>query len=566
VLGCAGMAPPRLWLSFLLGMAVVAGCPRRFDPRASEIHSNNPEAEADYRSAHRKWQEGDVAGAAEAFKLFLDKHSGNPSEPLLALARFQLGLCEYRRGDFDEARRLLAPYSAQIVEGEDATELHAVLADLYGRADQPGEALHEYELFYRSPHVRPLEQVYIRTQVAPLLSRLPAAEQRSLRSRFGIESPAMSPSSDSRRVIVGLALPLSGKDRPLGERVLRGALWGAQMLGPRREAASIVDLRVRDSSGAGAAAAVAELQREGAQAIVGSPVRTEAATLAAEAERRGLVALHLTTVAATAGSSGRSFQLLRSNEARAESLAQHLSTAGPDSVAVLAPATTYGQTMTRAFIAALGNAAPSVKVVAQLTFAPNATTFTAQARQILDLRPQAVFVPAAAGQLELIAAQLAAVGALATYRVERRESEPPVRLLLSSAEGMGERLLKNAGRYLQGAVLAPIATGGAGGSDQGRFQGYAQDGGGEPGALDALGYDAVQLVRAAWSAACNSASEPAIDAGCTTDQLSAGLRKGSLEGATGPIGFDAAGQRSGPAWLFRVDGDALKPLDGRARR
>ncbi len=81
------MAPPRLWLSFLLGVLVVAGCPRRFDPRAAEIHSNNPEAEADYRSAHRKWQDGDLPGAASALKQFFENHSSDPAEPLLPLAR-----------------------------------------------------------------------------------------------------------------------------------------------------------------------------------------------------------------------------------------------------------------------------------------------------------------------------------------------------------------------------------------------------------------------------------------------------------------------------------------------
>ena len=44
-------------------------------------------------------------------------------------ARFELGLSEYRRGEMDEAFRLLAPFSTQSVDGEEATELHAVLAE-----------------------------------------------------------------------------------------------------------------------------------------------------------------------------------------------------------------------------------------------------------------------------------------------------------------------------------------------------------------------------------------------------------------------------------------------------
>jgi ABC-type branched-subunit amino acid transport system substrate-binding protein len=200
-----------------------------------------------------------------------------------------------------------------------------------------------------------------------------------------------------------------------------------------------------------------------------------------------------------------------------------------------------------------------VKVLGELSFAANATTFLAPAQKILELQPQAVFVPATAAQLELIAAQLAASGALQTYRVEKRDTEPPVRLLLSSAEGMGERLIKNAGRYLQGAVLAPIAPGNApvgNPGERGRFFGYADDGGGEPLALDALGYDAVQLLRAAFASACPEGGEA-----CTAEALVAALRKSSLEGTTGPVSFDAAGQRGGPAWLLRVEPSGrLQPL------
>lgn len=596
------MAPPRLWLSFLLGMLVVTGCPRRFDPRAAQLeslHSNNPEAEADYRTAHRKWQDGDLPAASAAVRLFLDKYGANQSEPLLPLAhlldarvarglgeldrarellrpllqppsspaiselaRFELGLVEYHRADYAEARQLLAPFSGQIVEGDDATELHAVLADLYRRLDQLGDAVREYELFYRSPRVRPLEQAYIRTQVTALLPRVSPNEQRDLRARFGIEGAAAAASGGagaSPRIVVGMVLPLSGKERALGERVLRGALWAAQSLGPRRgestAARAEVDLRVRDtgSSAAGVAALVAELQREGAVAIIGSPAKAEAAAITAETERRGLLSLSL-GAGAGEGAGSRSLHLLRSNEARADSLAQYLKSgvSGPpiNTVAVLAPATPYGQSMTRAFVAAL--AGSRIQVVAQLSFPANATTFTAQARQLLDLAPQAVFVPATAAQLELVAAQLAAVGALATYRVEKRENEPPVRLLLSSAEGMGERLLKNVGRYLQGAVLAPIAPGGvAVAGDSSRWSRYAEDGGSDPGALDALGYDAVALLRAAGACAAGP---------CTADQLAASLRSSSLDGATGPLSFDAAGQRSGAAWLLRVEGSALRPI------
>src|SRR5262249_39356086 len=121
----------------------------------------------------------------------------------------------------------------------------------------------------------------------------------------------------------------------------------------------------------------------------------------------------------------------------------------------------------------------------------------------------------------------------------------------------------------QGAVLSPIAAGGAPvGTGASRFTGYVQDGGvnassSEPGALDALGYDAVQLLRAAWSSACPggaSGQSGSSEGPFTGAQINAALKKVAFDGASGPITFDVTGQRSGPAWLLRVEGSALRPV------
>ena len=71
-------------------------------------------------------------------------------------------------------------------------------------------------------------------------------------------------------------------------------------------------------------------------------------------------------------------------------MATQLRSAGLTSVAVLAPATPYGQSMTRAFVEAL--AGSSVQVLGQLSFPANATTFTAPAKQLIELGPQALFI------------------------------------------------------------------------------------------------------------------------------------------------------------------------------
>ena len=590
----------------LFAALIVTGCPHKFDPRADEIRSDNPAAESDYRRAQGQLQGGDAAGAEQSLRQFHERYGPIASEPLVPLAsilqaralrglgrneearailmpltrgtapnvaekaRYELGLVQFQLGEFDEARALLTPFSGQIVDSEEATELHAALAELWRRAEQPAEALREYALFYGGVSVRALEQAYVRATVQPLIAKLPPGEQKGWLGRFGLGATAApgDPRPQNTRPIVGLAVPLSGKDRALGERVLRGALWAAEQFGAERTpgvapAGAAIDLRVRDtaSSPEGAQAAATELVAEGAQVLIGSPAKAEAAPLAAVAERSGAVLLGLgpTQPGGAAAGSARAFQLLRPNAARAETLAQKL--AGLESVAVLAPATPYGQAMTRAFLDAARRAAPPVQVVAQLTFAENATTFTTQARELLAARPAALYVPASAGQLALIAAQLAASGVLSTFKVvtplasDKDKLGPPVRLLLSSAEGMGEKLLHNAGRYLQGAVLAPVSVGGAplavGDAVQAaRWDGYKRQVGAEPGALDALGYDAVLLVRTA----CERRPS------CPPDAIAAALRALTLEGATGTLRFDAAGQRSGDAFLVRVEGSSVRPV------
>lgn len=592
------MALPRRWLSFVLVMVLVAGCPRRFDPRADEIHSQNAAAEADYRSAQRQFQARDYTAASAAVQQFGERYgAGETLLPwvrlleariaattgqlararelvtplcdssdgkLASAARFELGLLAHKMGDHALALSSLAPFSRQIIDGEEATELHAVLADCYLHEGRLREALSEFEQFYQ--RARPIEQAYVQTQVRALLPRLSPAEGNDLRSRFALTPPESAAAAGSKTdkpagLRIGIVLPLSGKDRALGERVLRGAVWAARgsHLPPGGQPAQLsIEILARDSAGSAAAAAiaVADLIREGAQALVASPVKAEGIAIAKVAAERRIPVLQLS--APSVGPAGpsaatSSFQLLFSNEERAQRLAGQLRAAGLTSVAVLAPATPYGQSMGRAFVEALKDS--TVKVLGQVSFPATTTTFTAPAKQIIELGPQALFIPATAAQLELIAGQLAALGGMATQRVEKRETEPPIRLLLSTVEGLGPRLLSSAGRYLQGAVLAPVAVAGIAllPADT-RFAGYAQDGGNEPGALDAIGFDAIETLRTACIGS-NPGTAP-----CTGDRMQASLSLVTATGTTGDIAFSPSGQRRGQPLLLRVEGPALRVL------
>lgn len=582
------------WLSFLFGAVLITGCPRRFDPRADEIHTTNADLEADYQAAVRHWKQGDLAGAENRLAALFQKHklshtdpvfglaqvlsaklarmqghpeaaaellrplaqgtapvTAEPVSPVRSVARFELGLVEHRLGSFASAERWLSPFAEEIVEGEDATELHAVLADLYRRRGDAGAALRAYGKFYASAQTNPVEQAYIRTQVQALLRQLPSSEQQVVSERFGLKLPGTATTDrPSPQVRVGLAVPLSGKDKGLGERVLRGALFASRQASaagaqtPER----MVQLSIRDTGLLHPTDAIAELVAEGAQVVIGSPVKAQSDALAKAAAAHGVP--YLTPGFVGSPPPPGTFRLLVSNEARAQALASQVRSGGFASVAVLAPATSYGQAVTKAFVEGLAGA---VEVKASLTFAPNATTFTSQGKQLIELSPHALFIASSSAQLEQIAAQLAVLGVIPTQRVEKRETEPPVRLIAAMAEGANARLFAQAGRYLQGALVAPITSAGLPvlPSTTG-FDAYTAETGAEVGALDALGGDAIHLVRKACADAV-----PATSVECDKQRLQSGLQRVSLEGATGVIQFDAQGVRRSPPLLLRVERDRL---------
>lgn len=108
-------------------------------------------------------------------------------------------------------------------------------------------------------------------------------------------------------------------------------------------------------------------------------------------------------------------------------------------------------------------------------------------------------------------------------------------------------------------MLAPLSVGRLAIAESGaaaatRWDGYAEQVGAEPGALDALGFDAVLSVRAA----CTRLRAQAPAARCTSEALAPLLRGLQTDGATGVIAFDDAGERSGPVLLVRVDGGTLR--------
>ena len=163
-------------------------------------------------------------------------------------------------------------------------------------------------------------------------------------------------------------------------------------------------------------------------------------------------------------------------------------------------------------------------------------------------RPDALLVPAAAYQLALIAPQLASSGLTAMPNVKSRTRTAR---LYATADGIGAAFLNSTGKYLQGAVLAPTFYPDLGDPQVAAFvERYHQAYGEEPGALDALAFDAVRAAKVALDHAGTVSRGPVAMA---LSHLGEG-------GLTGELAFTASGDRAGLPPLFVVDGEQVRAL------
>ena len=96
------------------------------------------------------------------------------------------------------------------------------------------------------------------------------------------------------------------------------------------------------------------------------------------------------------------------SDARARALARLAVKQGARSVAVLAPDSAYGRNMAAAFVDEARK--QGARIVADVRYPEASTTFIEPVRRVQQGSPEALFVPAPASQLQLIAPQLASSG------------------------------------------------------------------------------------------------------------------------------------------------------------
>jgi ABC-type branched-subunit amino acid transport system substrate-binding protein len=549
-----------------------------------------------------------IRGEAAAAKGILDPLASDPAVGMTA--RYFLGLAELRLGKAARAKELLQPFlsragAAAAVPANDSTvELYGALAeagaatgDLAGaialwdgyfhvareperafarmRAEQlaaqlPGEAA--WRAFGAAAQgglgravLGPKASAYLRGQNDPSGAAFVEGETARARRALGFDESGqrVGPGDPTR---VGLVLPLSGKFQPVGEAALRasilalGSVSDAPATARENVGGLAVQLVIRDTATDPdrAARGVMELTREEAViGIVGSADKRAAAAGLNEATQDGIALLTLDDQPPGAISTG--FQLIHGPEARVAELARRALKLGVREAAILGPDSASGKRLREAFRKQF--TAGGGKITVEAPDVAGGNTFSAAVAALKKASFQAVFVPDSADRLELIAPALAFADLwpqpyVAGGRNKRDRGEggtgksPRHVLLLSTANDLSPRLIQNAGRYVQGALLSPGFFADDGDDRSRQFvEAYRAAYGQDPHAAEAYAYDGVRLLRATTDSGARTRSE-----------VLKALATGSFPGLTGTVRFGPDHGRIDPPLIYVVDGDQIKTL------
>jgi ABC-type branched-subunit amino acid transport system substrate-binding protein len=540
-----------------------------------------------------------MGDAASAKAFLVDNASFVP-----AVARdFLLGLCEGGLGNHSQALALLRPYLATdpppmtaLQDVDNRARLRVTLADALAASGDPAGAIDQLELYAQiEPTVevgrafafRQAEAIAAKTREASAVQALSARhgalaramlgpraalalqargdgpgaarldqETMAIRKQLGMEVDrpwAVVP--DPLRL--GLVIPLSGAQARLGEVVLRGAMLvvttAPGAVAPPmpfrlllRDAAALPD---RSSQGGGAGAGIADLARQ--EKVIGA-VSTPDARGVELARGDGLPLLLLDERATGAGSTA--FPILHSSEVRAAALARAALSLGARRFAVLGPDNAAGKRLAAAYKRAVE--AGGGAVTGQITYAPTATSFSAEIVSLRKLAFDALFVPDDASRLELIAPALAVAdiwprSPRQTYSAAREASAAgPGRreaLLLSTALGLSGKFIRSVERYVQGALFCPGFYPSEDMRSASFVTRFRETYGAEPSATDAYGYDAVSVLRGA------------VERGARTRaDVVRILSTQTFEGLTGDVRFGPNHNRVDAPLVYVVDGDSIR--------
>jgi len=550
-----------------------------------------------------------LRGDAVTAKEKLEPLVSSPPDPGTASsARYYLGIAEVRTGQFARGRELLLPFlpvAGTNGPGDEAlVELRGALAEATSAGGDLSAALELWDGYARGG--REHEKAYARSRAIELSTDVTpdaaartwraSAERGLARAVLGAKAAAFVRASGdaagaasidtettaARRAMgfedaqaqaqgagdagrLGLAVALTGKFQPVGEAAMRAAMLAvglptklptaSPLMMPTAPAgAAAMQLYVRDAGGEPerAGRGVGELARdESVIGIIAATDRKAATTSLAAASEAGVPTLALDDT--PPGAASTAFQLIHAPEARVAALARAALKLGARDFAMLGPDSAAGKRLRDAFrreVTAAGG-----RVIGEASYAPGATSFGTVVATIKKAPPQVVFIADGADRLELIAPALAAAdlwpAPWGAPRPPANPGQPRPRtvLLLSTAAELSPRLLQNAGRYVQGALLSPGFYAAAGDARARAFvEAYRAAYGSDPHATEAYAFDAAAAFRSVTAGGARNRA----------DVLGA-LGAGTFEGLTGAMRFGVDHGRVDAPRLYVIAGDDIKP-------
>lgn len=532
---------------------------------------------------------GDYKAALENLDKLASDRNADPA--LIKRGMLYRGIARNYTGDHAGALADLGAAAEVVNAGNPAEEVEwlAAMAVAHDKSGNIGEAFAYYDRWYLAK-ASATERAYVgyrvktavdaldEVQVAAAYKKLgdkkgPAAAHLGLRlaailsaSGHNEEAARVRDETEEARERIGLAvvrprsgrpgdadrlgaiMPLSGRQSPLGDHTGRGLALAASFAtragsGAAQGWPARFSLLMRDSasSPAKAVSGVEELERQDVIGVVG-PVDHHAAAEAADAADRLGLPLVTLSPRPNPATSPFVFHAVHSADMRARVLARYAINKGVKDFAIFAPDNGYGRVVGAAFedeVRKLGGT-----VIVKATYPHKRPNEANKAIEKSRLKKpwKAIFIPDKADSLALVAPALSA----ALFKSRPLDFEGRIRgrkvLMLSTAEALDDRFLRQAGRHTWGAILAPGFYADVRHPRIGRFVSrYTRAFGRPPVYVDAYAFDAALAIRAA------------VEGGATTRAAVAErLAAIEVEGVTGKLRFDASHRRADDGILYEV--------------